>query len=133
MPSSDFIAMQALNHIHPFTYDVIAEREGLGITLSLNSGRKRQHQLKTEDVFPYISREIPNWIQDSSVVKAKSLIKQRKIYDDTLGDTVNHSRVIRLIIEEIDIEKLEEHPCDFKISQLNKLLSQCNDEMKERT
>lgn len=131
MPATDFADMQALNCIHPFTYDIVAEREGLGITMSLNSGRKRQDQLKTTDVFPYMTREIPDFVQDSSVIKSKSLIKQRRIYDNTVGNKIDHSRIIRLMTEEIEIEEIKEQPCDFKISQLNILLHQCNEEMKE--
>lgn len=124
MPLADFNAMMALNAIHPFTYDAQAEREGLLVTETLNQRRKKQ--LKSDQLFPYLSREIPDWLQDNRIVVAKELIKRHEHGSKIRKQEPNFNYVRNLIEEEIEIESCKQKPDEIVVRELIKLLEVCN-------
>ncbi len=120
MPVEDFNSMLALNYISPFTHDAQAERDGLLITETLNSRRKKQ--LKSEDIFPYLSKGTPKWLTDRTVETAKELVRRHEQSCSLRGDEPDYAYIAPKIREEIEIESNKNVPDTFKITELQKLI-----------
>lgn len=124
MKLSDYNAMLALNSIHPFTYDVQSERDGLLITETFNQRRKKQ--LKVHELFPYLKQGTPTWIKDKNVMKAEQLIRHHEKMCEINKTTPNYNFARTKINEELVIERDKKEPCPLKICELEKILERIN-------
>lgn len=120
LPLHEFNSLQALNAIHPFTYDIRAEREGLLVTEMVNSRRKKQ--IKSDELFPYLSRKPPEWLSDETVRTAKELIRRHETGCQRRGVPPDYKYVRNLIDEELAIERAKKRPDEHKIKDLINLL-----------
>lgn len=120
LPLHEFNSMLALNYLEPFTHDIGNRREGLLITETFNSRRKKQ--LKVHELFPYMSDELPDWASDKTVMVAKELIERHEHGCRLRKTTPDYNFIRPKIEEEIEIEEGSGEPDGLKIKQLKQLL-----------
>ena len=122
MSCDDFNSMLALNVLFPYTYDFAAEREGLMVTEMFNSRRKEP--IKSTDLFPYLSRRTPTWLQDPEVEKARQLYERSDLMMSKTDVPVDIEKINSAVREEIEIERSKPKPNEFKLHELEKLLGE---------
>ena len=120
MPMYEFNNMMALNYIDPYTHDVTSRRDGLLITETFNSRRKKQASIS--DLFPYMANKTPDWLIDKAVLTARNLIERHESGCKLRKETPTYDFIRPKIEEEIEIEKSSSDPDKNKIKQLQKLL-----------
>ena len=126
MPISVINEFKALNLISPFTTDAQAYREGLIATLLYNQGASKKSQTKTvSDLFPYLSNETPEFLEDERVIKAKRIFKaillqksNSDLFESSMGE---FNKKVR---EEIAILKAERVPDIYAIRELQKIIGE---------
>ena len=126
LPSSVIAEFKALNIISPYTPEAQAHREGLIATLLYNKGCSKKTQMKTiPDLFPYLSRGTPDWLEDERVKKAKSIFKsialQRgnpELYESSMNELVTKVK------EEIEIMEGMDEPDRHTINELQKIIGE---------
>ncbi|AGG58289.1 hypothetical protein NVP3058O_014 [Vibrio phage 3.058.O._10N.286.46.B8] len=124
LPLSTITEFKALNLISPFTSDAQAYREGLIATLLYNKGCSKKSQTKTvSDLFPYLSSDTPEFLEDEKVLKAERILRtialQRaspELYESSLTEFKTK------VGEEIELLMAEKVPDMYVIRKLKKLI-----------
>lgn len=127
LPESVISEYMALNSISPFTYEAQSHRDGLIASILYNKDLTKKKDLKSPDeLIPYLKQGVPEWLQDSMVVKAKRLLESAKVSFSFSKDKEAYQQNIDLIKlkikEEIEIEKNKKKSDKLRIAELNKLL-----------
>lgn len=124
LPISTITEFKALNLISPFTGDAQAYREGLIATLLYNKGCTKSCQTKTVvELFPYLSNETPDFLEDDKVLKAKGISRSiglqknnKELFESSMDE------FIKKLEEEITIQKEAKQPDWYVIRELQKLI-----------
>ena len=124
LPMTTINEFKALNLISPFTGDAQAYREGLIATLLYNKGCTKSSQTKTvTELFPYLSSETPDFLEDEKILKAKSIVKSigmQKGNPELFESSMNEFKL--KIGEEIELQKQAKQPDWYVIRELRKLI-----------
>jgi len=124
MPESVINEYMALNVISPFIYDAQSYREGLIATLLYNNNiTKKSDSKSVSDLFPYLSNDIPEYLEDERIIKAKALMKSIRCHTITKTYQKSYDSVSKAIREEIQIEKKKNKPDIYVISKLEDIIN----------
>lgn len=128
LPMSVLDEFTALNALSPFTHDAQAYREGLMTTLIYNNNVSKKSDAKSvQDLFPYLSGDTPEWIEDDRIKKAKDLLKSIQCHLlDAETYEQNYSFIKHKIQEEISMEKTKPNPDKYVIDKLEGLIKESN-------
>lgn len=124
LPLSTISEFKALNLISPFTTDAQAYREGLIATLLYNKGCSKSSQTKSvTELFPYLSSDTPEFLEDDKVLKARSILRsiglqkeKKELFESSMNEFVTK------VGEEIELQKKAKEPDWYVIKELQKLI-----------
>lgn len=124
LPASTLAEFKALNLISPFTEDAKAYREGLIATILYNKSCTKKSQTKSiSDLFPYLSNEVPDFLEEPKVKKAKDIFKaiqlqrgNKELYEASMAEFKGK------IDEEIEILLTAKVPDQYTINKLRELI-----------
>ena len=125
LPESVLTEYMALNALSPFTHDAAAYREGLTATILYNNNATKKSEAKSvSDLFPYLSTETPDWLEDIRIKKAKSILASIQCHNigDSANYTNNYNHICGKIREEIQMESNKNNPDMYVIDKLTQLI-----------
>jgi len=125
---STIAQFKALNILRPFTGD--AERYELGMIASLiynTNCSKKKDMKQPKDLFPFLDTKTPDWLEDERVLKAKKIlmsISGHKVSPELYEKSYNSIK--KSILEEIEIIRDSDEPCEYTINKLSELIGEGN-------
>lgn len=125
LPVSTFHEFKALNLLRPFNGRAEQEIMAFHATLQYNLNVKKGDQKSTQELFPFLTTDTPEFLEDEVVLKARRIKKTIAGQPPTVQVT-SQKQFNEKVHEQIDMELREVHPDKYRIDELRKLLFEEN-------